>query len=246
MVARLKARNRPHQALPPFSLFRGARVTASKRFALRHRQKLMASLRYSGWLLLISGLLLACTVGPFYLGWWDTAVPAGIASAIAALLLFAVVVNTPLEAIAYVGLYFDREPDRLSFRSLGFGRALYRESGRLDAMARDAGLTPLSDFESPDPLDTRQVPTWHLPEAALPTVDHLLARLDPALPVHRHLNWLQAALRSASERGAKFYLVVLSWGGGTNARVEALRRGDFSVWDDGSRKAGGDAACRRD
>ena len=212
-------------------------MTASSRFALRRRQKLMASLRYSGWLLLISGLLLACTVGPLYLGWWDAALPAAIGSAIAALLVFAVVVNTPLEAIAYVGLYFDRERDKLPYPAFGFGRALYRESGRLDAMAREAGLTPLSDFESPDPLDTHELPVWHPPEAALPTVEHLLARLDPAIPLHRHLEYLQDALRAAGEKGAKFYFLVLTWGGGTNARVEALRHGDFSVMDDGA-KAG--------
>ncbi len=205
------------------------------RFALRHRQRFMASLRYSGLLLLISGLLLACTVGPLYLGWWDTALPAAIASAIAALLLFAVVVNTPLEAIAYVGLYFDRDHYKLPRPPFSFGRALYRESGRLDAMAREAGLTPLSDFESRDPLDTRQLPAWHPPEAALLTIEHLLARLDPALPVHRHLKHLQVALRAASEKGVRFYFVVLSWGGGTNARVEALRCGDFSVLDDGTK-----------
>ena len=197
----------------------------------------MASLRYSGWLLLISGLLLACTVGPLYLGWWDTALPTAIGSAIAALLLFAVVVNTPLELLAGVRLYFDRDHYQLPHPAFGFGRALYRESGRLDAMAREAGLTPLSDFESPDPLDTREVPVWHSPEAALPTVVHLLARLDPAIPLYRHLESLRDALRAAGEKSAKFYFLVLTWGGGTNARVEALRQGDMSVLDQGA-KAG--------
>lgn len=207
------------------------------RFALRRRQKFMASLRYSGWLVLISGLLLACTVGPLYLGWWDTALPAAFGSAIAALLLFAVIVNTPLEAFVYVGLYLDRDPYSLPRPPSGFGRALYHESARLDAIAREAGLPPLSEFESPDPLDTHELPVWHPPEAALPTVEHLLARLDPAIPLYRHLAYLRAALRAAGEKGARFYLLVLTLGGGTNARVEALRHGDFSVWDDGA-KAG--------
>ncbi len=207
----------------------GVQVTASRRFALRHRQKWMASLRYSGWLLLVSALLLACTVAPIFLGWWDTALPAAIGSAIAALLVFAVIVNTPLEAIAFVNLYFDRERDKLPHLKFGSLRALYRESGRLDAMALEAGLTPLSDFESPDPLDTHELPLWHPPEAALPTVEHLLARLDPGTALHRHLVSLRDALRAAGEKGAKFYLLVLTWGGGTNARVEALRHGDLSV-----------------
>jgi hypothetical protein len=204
-------------------------VSASRRFALRYRQKLMAALRYSGWLLLISGLLLACTVAPLYLGWWDAALPAAIGSAIAALLVFAVIVNTPLEVLAFVSLYFDRDHYTLPHPKLGFGRAFYRESGQLDAMALEAGLTPLSEFESPDPLETHELPAWHDPEAALPTVEHLLAHLHPANPVHPHLVSLRDALRAAKEKGAKFYFLVLTGGGGTNARVEALRRGDLSV-----------------
>lgn len=185
------------------------------RFAERHRRKLWAGLRYSGLLLLIAGLLLACTVLPMLRGWWDTAVPAAIASAIAALLLFAVAVNTPLEFIPYVALYFDRELG-VGPVPRGFGRALYRE-------------TALSEFESPDPLDTHRAPAWHAPEAALPAVEHLLASVDPALPLHRHLEYLRDVLRAASEKGARFYFLVLTWAGGTNARVEALRHGDLSV-----------------
>ena len=62
-----------------------------------------------------------------------------------------------------------------------------------------------------------------------PTVEHLLARLYPAIPLHRHLEYLRDALRVAGEKGAKFYFMALTWGGVTNARVEALRQGDMSV-----------------
>jgi hypothetical protein len=204
-------------------------VTASRRFAQRHRQNLRAALRHSGWLLLISGLLLACTVAPLPLGWWDTVLPAAIGSAIAALLLFAVIVNTPLESIASIALYFDRDHYTLPHPKSGFGRALYLESGRLDAMAQEVGLVPLSEFESPDPLATHEVPVWHSPDAALPTVEYLLTRVVPASPLFRHLESLRDALRAAREKGAKFYLLVRPWMSATNARVEALRRGEMSV-----------------
>jgi len=204
-------------------------VTSASRFVLRRREKLRSSLRHAAWLLLVSILLVACTVGPLYLGWWDAAWPAAIGSAIAALILFAVILFTPLEAIAYVAVYIDRDPYSLPLPPRGFGRALYRESDRLDAMAREAGLTPLSGFESADPLDTHELPAWHAPDAALPTVEHLIARVDSALPLHRHLEYLRTALQTAREKGARFYFMVKTWAGVTNARVEALRHGDLGV-----------------
>lgn len=202
---------------------------AAERFALRHRRKVLSGLRYCGWLLLIGVLLLACTAGPLYLLWWETAVPAAIASAIVALLLFAIVTMMPLELFAYIAVYFDRELPRLPFPGFGYGRALYRESGRLDAMAREAGLPPLSDFESPDVVDTHKPPLFYRPEDALPTLEHLLARLDPDLRVHRDLRHVHAQLELASERGARFYLMLLTWSGVTNAYTEARRRVEVTV-----------------
>jgi hypothetical protein len=100
---------------------------------------------------------------------------------------------------------------------------------------RAIAVRRLSEFESADPLDTHELPVWHSPEAALPTVERLLARADPAL--QPHLEHLRVALQAASEKGAKFYFLVLTWAGGTNARVEALRHGDLSVLDDGTKAA---------
>jgi hypothetical protein len=198
----------------------------SRRFALRHRQKVIGAIRYSGWLLLFTGLVLASTVVPTFLHWWDTVVPAAIGIAIVALVLFSILMMLPLEFIAYVELYFDQHLDALPFPGFGSGRKLYRESGRLDALARDAGLPPLSDFESPDVLDTREPPIWHRPEAALPTVEHLLAHVDPRLKVHRDLRHVHAALRSANEKGVSFYLLLKTLSGVTNAEIEARRRGE--------------------
>jgi len=186
----------------------------------------MDMVRYSGWLLLFGVLVLVCTVGPTLLLWWDTVVPAAIGTAIFAVMMFSVITMLPLELIPYVGLYFDRRLDDLPFPEFRFGRELYRESGHLDTMARDAGLPPLSEFESPDVLDTREAPIWHRPEAALPTVEHLLAGVDSRLAVHRDLRHVHAALRSAKEKGASFYLLLLTWSGVTNAEIEARRSGN--------------------
>jgi hypothetical protein len=197
-------------------------------FAASRRRKLFSSLRHSGMLLAIGVFLLAATVLPLHFGWWDSALPAAIATGIAAVLAFAVAVNTPLEAFAYVHLYVDQYPyDGPRPTPRGFNRFLYRESGRLDAIARAAGLAPLSAFESPDPLETHDHPRWHSPEAALATVEYLLKQADPAL--QPHLAYLRTWLEAARDKGARFYFLVLTLAGGTNARVEALRRGDLSV-----------------
>jgi hypothetical protein len=198
----------------------------ARRFAERRRASLLSALRYGGWLTLVAALLVGATVAPLIAGWWHTAIPAAIGSAIAALLLFAVAVNLPLELIPYVALYIERDDYRPP-PPRGFGRMLYRHSGALDALAAEAGLPPLSGFDSHDPLDTREPPAWHAAQAALPTVEHLLVRVSRDLPLHRHLQHLQAALQAARDKEARFFFLVLTWGGGTNARAEAMRRGQL-------------------
>jgi hypothetical protein len=198
----------------------------ARRFALRHRQKVLETIRRSGWILLFGVLVLASTGVPTYLRWWDTVVPAAIGIAIFAFTLIGVLPWLPLEFIAYVDLYFDLRADSLPSLGLRSGRRLYRESGRLDALARDAGLPPLSEFESPDVLDTREPPTWHLPETALPTVEHLLARVDPRLALHRDLQHVHTALRTATEKDARFYILLLTVSGMTNAEIQARRHGE--------------------
>ena len=187
-------------------------------FALRRRQNLRAALRWDATLVAGGAALVAITVAPLLLGWWDSAWPAAIASAILALLLFVVAVHTPFEAVAYVDIYTDREPYNLPPPPKGFGRALYRHAGKLEALSR---------FESEDPLQTKAAPAWHDPRDALPVVHGLLQDADPAL--RPHLEYLRAALETVRSRDAKFYLMVKTWGGATNARVEALRHGDMSV-----------------
>jgi hypothetical protein len=203
-------------------------MAAVNAFARRHRQTFRRSLRRSALMLMIGAALVAVTAAPVWLLWWDVVWPAAIASAIFVLLLFAVLAALPFDAIAYVSVFVQspaKDPPFDGFRS---GRALYREADRLDAMARDAGLTPLCDFESPDVLDTGEPPQWHRPEAALPTVEYLLGRVDSTSPVHRDLRHLHAGLRSAIDGNAGFYLVVLAWSDMTNAEIHARRHGDLS------------------
>ena len=182
------------------------------RFVARHGASVRSALRYAATLLLIAAALVACTVWPTLRGWWETVVPAALASAIAALLVFAVVVNTPLEA---------------SFPSSRCTSIATSAPGRCRAAlaAPSTARRRCRSSSRPTPLRTLQSPEWHAPEAALPVLERLLAERpsDPSLA------YLQAALRAAVLAEAKFYFNVLSWGGGTNARVEALRRGDTSV-----------------
>jgi hypothetical protein len=193
------------------------------RLALRHRQQVLRSLRWAAGLLGAGLLVLVATVGPTLLLWWNTPVPAAIGTAIFALVLLSVVVFVPLEALAYVSLYFDR-PVELPRPGRGFGRRLYRECGRLDALADAAGLRLVSDFASADPLHTGQPPVWHRPDDLLPTLARLLAAPDLPPALAEDVRYLHAALRLAADRGARFYLILLTCGGMTNAEIEARRR----------------------
>ncbi|MBI3917890.1 MAG: hypothetical protein HY322_12885 [Betaproteobacteria bacterium] len=142
-------------------------------------------------------------------------------------MLVSVLVNLGLDLIASVNAYFDR---RLGDVAIPWpnGLALYRQSGRLDALAREAGLPLLFEFESSDDLDTGSALTWHPPELALPTVGHLIAHATPGTRLHHELLTLRTALLSARAKNARFCLLVQSWGRGANAENESRRRGSFS------------------
>jgi hypothetical protein len=199
----------------------------TRRYAQRHRRRFASTLRQAGQLLLLGGAVLACTVAPLYFGWWDTTLPAAIGTAFFVVVLVSVMANLGLELIASVHAYFDRPLGDIAIPWSG-GRALYGESARLDALAREAGLPLLSEFESADDLDTGSAPTWHPPDLALPTVGHLLAHAAPGTRLHRDLLTLRGALLSARAKNARFCLLVQSWGRGTNAETESRRRGSFS------------------
>ena len=199
----------------------------ARRYTQRHRARFKSTLRHGGRFLLFGGIVLACTAGPTLLGWWDTALPAAIGAAFFAVVLVSVLVNLGLELIASVHAYFDRRLGDVEIPWTS-GRALYSESSRLDALAREAGLPLLSEFESPDDLDTGIAPAWHLPDLALPTVGHLLAHTAPGTRLHRDLLTLRTALLSARAKNARFCLLVQSWGRGANADTESRCCGRFS------------------
>lgn len=198
----------------------------------RHRQLIWSTLRWSAQLLGVAATMLAVSLGLLFHGYEDAALAAAVSTAIAAVVGFAVLVNLPLSLVAELWIYFSPESDNLLRPAASFGRVMYRESARLDALAEQAGLTPLSAFESADPLDSRQRPRWHLPAAALSTVDYLLTAVAETDPVRPHLAYLQRALIEAERQGARFYLLLTTWAGGTNGRVEAYRREDPSMWPD--------------
>jgi hypothetical protein len=97
--------------------------SVARRYALRHRQRVLEAIRHSGRLLLFAGLVLAGTGVATFLLWWNPMVPAGIG--ICALALFGVLTMLPLEFIAYVDLYFHQRLDGLPYLGLRSGRRLY-------------------------------------------------------------------------------------------------------------------------
>lgn len=205
-------------------------MPASERFRQRHRQLWLGNLQYSAKLVVIVGAMLAVSLGLLWSGVDDAALAAAVSTAIAALVGFAVLVNVPMSLIPEVWICFSHESDNLLRPAPRFGRTMFRESARLDALAHEAGLPALSEFESPDPLDTRERPIWHLPADALPTVEFLCGALAADDPARPHVMYLVEALRVAAQQGARFYLLLTTWAGGTNARVEAYRREDPSMW----------------
>ena len=200
-------------------------------FARRRREKFSRSLRFAGGALIVCVLIFCATVLPVLMQWWDNAFPAAIGSAFVALLLVSAVVMLPLDFITFIWPYFECDPDRIPHPGARFGRALYRESGQLDDWAREAGLALLSDFDSPDVTDSGKpqawpAPRWHDTQPLLATVEYLLTRVEPGSAVQGDLQKLGEALRAAQAQGARCYLLVLTWGGGTNSMVEAIRRGE--------------------
>lgn len=200
-------------------------------FARRRRESVRDARRYYAGMLVLGLVILAATVAPTVWGWWQTAVPAAIGTAIFIFVLITIVGSLPMHSRAYVWPYFDCDPGRIPHPGERFGRALFRFSGVLDGWAREAGLSPITDFESPDVMSLGKMPHWPTPQwhdaAALKrTVDHLVTRAREGSPLHAELVALQATLDAACAAGARCYLLVATLGGGTNARVEAIRRGE--------------------
>jgi hypothetical protein len=199
-------------------------------FARRRREFVQRAWRFYRVMFGIGAIILAVTVAPLVLGWWQAVWPAAIGTAIFAFMLIHFVGVMPMQYRAYVWPYFEGPPME-PLPTARFGRALYRFSGVLDEWAREAGLRPITDFESPDVMMAggpaqRPAPQWHDAPDILQTVDHLTARAREGSPLHGDLAELQQLLRAAQAAGKRGYLLVMTLGDGTNATVEAIRRGE--------------------
>ena len=166
-------------------------------------------------------------------GLWNSPWPAAIATGLLAFAVINAAGAFTVAGRAYVALVVEGAPDGLPPVGEKFGRALFRFSGRLDDWAREAGLKPLADFESPDvmmgergPKGEWPQPQWHDSAVLLATVEHLLTRVRPDIPLHEDLTELAGRLRAAVARGSRCYLFIETLANGTNAQVEAIRRGE--------------------
>ena len=196
------------------------------RYADRHRQIRIDALQRTAKLLLFCVGVGAITIAPTWLGWWDTVLPAAVGIAIIGLVLCSVMILLPLTFIAYVELEFDKEISGASHLGVRSGRRVYLESGFFDRRALEAGLRPLSEFEVPDPIHTGQAPQFHDPRTALPVIAYLSANAASSPSTRRALIRFETALRTASEHGARFYILAHTLAGFTNAEIAARRRGD--------------------
>ncbi|MBM3345437.1 MAG: hypothetical protein FJY55_02885 [Betaproteobacteria bacterium] len=194
-------------------------------FARRRRELVRRAWRFYRGLFGVGAVILAATVGPLLLGWWQAVWPAAIGTAIFAFMLIHFVGVMPMQYRAYAWPYFEGAPLEPP-PSARFGRALFRSSAVLDDWAREAGLQPITDFESPDVVSAAgSAPQWYAAQSMLRTVDHLTARAREGSPLHGDLEELQRLLRAAQAAGKRCYLLVMTLGDGTNATVEAIRRG---------------------
>jgi hypothetical protein len=181
-----------------------------------------------GFTLLLLLMILATEYGLWHSPW-----PAAIGTGLLAFAVINAAGAFTVAGRAYVALVVEGPPEGLPPVGEKFGRALFRFSGRLDDWAREAGLRPLADFESPDvmtgergPKGEWPQPQWHDSAALLATVEHLLTRVRPDVPLHEELMELAARLRVAAARGSRCYLFIETLANGTNAQVDAIRRGE--------------------
>ena len=109
--------------------------------ARRRRESVRDARRYYAGMFVLGLVILAATVAPTVWGWWQTAVPAAIGTAIFIFVLITIVGSLPMHSRAYVWPYFDCDPGRIPHPGERFGRALFRFSGVLDGWAREAGVS---------------------------------------------------------------------------------------------------------
>lgn len=124
--------------------------------------------------------------------------------------------------------YFDRRLGVAETGTFGSGEEVAKQCRRLDAVAMEKGVAPLSAYGYADDVKGETL-VWHDPRAGLETISALLAALrsdGPDGKLAEELGRIRAALQVAAEQGAKFCLILRSFDG-TNAREHEMRKGSF-------------------
>jgi hypothetical protein len=122
--------------------------------------------------------------------------------------------------------YFDRRVGVTG--TFAQGQVVARNCRRLDRLAVDSGVSPVSAFGYADDLRGDTL-AWHDPRSGLETVSALIKALDPGGAdgkLVEELSNIRDALQIAVEKGAKFCFILRS-GDGTNAQEHMLRKGTF-------------------
>lgn len=110
------------------------------------------------------------------------------------------------------------------------GQALLRNCLHLDRLAKERGITSISDYGFPDALKGETV-VWHDATKGLETVEGLIeavsakpADVDDSVAVLSELQKIREAFKRAAQEGIRFSFLIEDMGG-TNAMVWEQRKG---------------------
>ena len=196
-------------------------------FYERHRQHVLRLIRKSALYAVISGTLavlfvLACFFGK------GTVVEAGVGVAVFLWIVFGISIGLPRGLRARLVPYFEQHLG--DAETWNRGKGLLENSRRLDDLAVELGVPPLSEFASGDDLVPGEKLVWFEPQAALETVEKLLqsdAAKDFSPDLTADLSSLRDALTSVSEKGVRFNLLLREGSSASGAEIER-RKGHFS------------------
>ncbi len=172
-----------------------------------HRRRFRASLRWQLGCLTLALILAAVTIVPMVLLGVDTVAMSSIAGA---LLILALLIQVPglLDALnARVLPFFEQEVGGTD--TWLAGKHLLWASRRLDEIAEQMEVPPLSSFASGDPLIQGEAGTLYDARDGLASAEVLLAaamEVGLGAKVEADLTKLRDALRLAAEKGVQFCL----------------------------------------
>jgi len=202
-------------------------------FEHSRKAKYRSTLRNHGKTVAGFTILLVLMIQATEQGLWESPWPAAVCTGLLAFAIINAAGAFTVAGRAYVAIVIEGPTQDLPPLGEKFGRALFRFSGRLDDWARGAGLAPLSEFESPDVMMGKRSltghwpqPQWHDSAVLLASVEHLLTRVRPDIPLREDLAELAARLRAAVARGSRCYLLIETLANGANLKVNAIRCGE--------------------